>query len=135
MRYMNLTLGVTVHPTAYPGGVQYDPHGLNGVDNSHYTSGPEQLAFGEGGVDDDEDADVIVHELGHGIHDWVTNNGLSQVQGLSEGLGDYFAPPTAAASPNGPPRRRSSTGSSPGTGTTPSGRAASRTTAPATPEA
>ena len=91
MRYMNTTLGVTVHPTAYPGGVQYDPHGFNGADNSHYLSGPEQLAFGEGGVDDDEDADVIVHELGHGIHDWVTNNGLSQEEGLSEGLGDYFA--------------------------------------------
>jgi len=91
MRYMNVTLGVPVHPTAYPGGVQFDPHGLNGVDNSHYLSGPEQLAFGEGGVDDDEDADVIIHELGHGIHDWVTGNGLSQVQGLSEGLGDYFA--------------------------------------------
>jgi len=91
MRHMNATLGVTVHPTAYPGGVQYDPHGFNGADNSHYLSGPEQLAFGEGGVDDDEDADVIVHELGHGIHDWVTNNGLSQEEGLSEGLGDYFA--------------------------------------------
>jgi Zn-dependent metalloprotease len=91
MRYMNTTLGVAVHPTAYPGGVKFDPHGLSGADNSHYLSGSEQLAFGEGGVDDDEDADVIIHELGHGIHDWVTDNGLSLVEGLSEGLGDYFA--------------------------------------------
>jgi hypothetical protein len=91
MRYMNATLAVPVGPTAYPGGVQFDPHGLNGDDNSHYLSGPERLAFGEGGVDDDEDADVVIHELGHGIHDWVTSNGLSQVEGLSEGLGDYFA--------------------------------------------
>ena len=34
---------------------------------------------------------VIIHELGHAIHDWVTGENLSQVNGLSEGTGDYFA--------------------------------------------
>jgi zinc metalloprotease ZmpB len=33
----------------------------------------------------------VIHELGHGLHDWVTNGSLSQVNGLSEGTGDYFA--------------------------------------------
>ena len=47
--------------------------------------------FGEGCVDDAEDSDVIHHELGHGLHDWVTSGGLSQVDGLSEGCGDYVA--------------------------------------------
>jgi hypothetical protein len=91
MRYLNTTLGLNIHPYQYAGGVQYDPSGFNGADNSHYLSGSGRLAFGEGGVDDAEDADVIVHELGHGLHDWVTAGGLSQVNGLSEGSGDYAA--------------------------------------------
>jgi hypothetical protein len=91
MRYLSVTLGLDVQPHQYPGGVQVDPSGFNGADNSHYLSGSGRLAFGEGGVDDAEDADVIIHELGHGLHDWVTNGGLSQVNGLSEGTGDYAA--------------------------------------------
>jgi hypothetical protein len=91
MRYLAVTLGLDVQPHQYPGGVQVDPSGFNGADNSHYLSGSGRLAFGEGGVDDAEDADVIIHELGHGLHDWVTNGGLSQVNGLSEGTGDYAA--------------------------------------------
>jgi len=34
---------------------------------------------------------VIHHELGHGLHDWLTVGGLSNTQGLSEGFGDYVA--------------------------------------------
>jgi hypothetical protein len=91
LRYVNEELGLPVLPFQYVGGVRYDPRGFNGADNSSYSSGTGRLRFGEGGVDDAEDSDVVIHELGHGIHDWVTNGGLSQVQGLSEGLGDYFA--------------------------------------------
>lgn len=89
MRYVNNTLGVGVTPYQYAGGARFDPHGLSGDDNSHYTSGNGVVAFGEGGVDDAEDADVVIHELGHGLHDWLTAGGLSQVNGLSEGIGDY----------------------------------------------
>jgi len=91
MRYLNTTLGLSIMPYQYAGGVRFDPSGLSGADNSHYLSGSGQLAFGEGGVDDAEDADVVIHELGHGLHDWVTAGGLSQVNGLSEGTGDYIA--------------------------------------------
>lgn len=91
MRYANLTLGVPVDPDEYPGGVQYDPRGWNGVDNSSYSPGTGRLSFGEGGVDDAEDADVVIHELGHGVHDWLGIGSLSTVQGLSEGTGDYLA--------------------------------------------
>lgn len=91
MRYLNVTLGLTLMPYQYTGGVRFDPSGLNGADNSYYLSGSGRLSFGEGGVDDAEDADVIIHELGHGLHDWVTAGGLSQVNGLSEGVGDYNA--------------------------------------------
>ncbi|MCB9233270.1 MAG: PepSY domain-containing protein [Bacteroidia bacterium] len=91
MRYINLTLGISCMPFSYSGGVRYDPHGLNGADNSHFLGGSSQIAFGEGGVDDAEDSDVILHELGHGIHYWITGGSLSQVNGLSEGSGDYWA--------------------------------------------
>ncbi|HJU39085.1 MAG TPA: hypothetical protein VJ724_05890, partial [Tahibacter sp.] len=90
LRYVNVTLGVTAMPTMYfSGGVRFDAHARDGDDNSAYSDG--ELYFGEGGVDDAQDADVVIHELGHGIHDWITNGGLSNVQGLSEGTGDYLA--------------------------------------------
>ncbi|WP_020571913.1 T9SS type A sorting domain-containing protein [Neolewinella persica] len=91
MRYLNEDLGIDVRPTDYPGGVKCDPSGLNNADNSHYVGGSQRLAWGDGGVDDAEDSDVVHHELGHGLHDWITMGGLSQQQGLSEGCGDYWA--------------------------------------------
>ncbi|UCH83433.1 MAG: M36 family metallopeptidase, partial [Candidatus Latescibacterota bacterium] len=91
MRYINQTLGFDLMPFQYTGGVRGDPHGLGGGDNSHYVPSTGELAWGEGGVDDSEDEDVILHELGHGLHDWLTNGSLSQVEGLSEGCGDYWA--------------------------------------------
>ena len=97
MRYYNTVLGFSVAPFQYAGGVRYDPSGLSGDDNAHYTPSSGVVAFGEGGVDDAEDSGVIVHELGHGLHDWVTAGSLSQVNGLSEGTGDYFAASYARA--------------------------------------
>lgn len=92
MRYINEDLGLALMPYQYAGGVRFDPHGLDGDDNSHYNSGSGEMAFGEGCVDDAEDADVVWHELGHGLHDWVTAGGLSNIiDGLSEGFGDYWA--------------------------------------------
>ncbi|WP_083997394.1 T9SS type A sorting domain-containing protein [Chryseobacterium angstadtii] len=89
LRYINETLNIVCKPLTNEGILWFDPHGLDGDDNSYYSNG--RLVFGEGGVDDAEDADVVLHELGHGIHDWLTNGSLSQVQGLSEGCGDYWA--------------------------------------------
>lgn len=88
MRYINETLGIECLPMTNGGVVWFDPHALGGDDNSYYSNG--RVHFGEGCVDDAEDADVIWHELGHGIHEWITNGGLSQVNGLSEGSGDYW---------------------------------------------
>ena len=89
LRYINETLGIECVSLYNGGVVHYDPHGMNGEDNSYYSGG--KLVFGEGCVDDAEDADVIIHELGHGVHHWITNGALSQVNGLSEGSGDYWA--------------------------------------------
>ena len=91
MRYINETLGFNLMPFQYTGGVKFDPHGLSGDDNSHYIPSTGSIAYGDGGVDDAEDFGVIKHELGHGIHDWITSGNLSQVEGLSEGCGDYWA--------------------------------------------
>jgi hypothetical protein len=92
LQYVNNTLGISLHPYQYSGGMQFDPDGLDGEDNSHYVSSTGQIAYGAGCVDDDQDADVIRHELGHGFHDWITNGHLSnEVDGLSEGVGDYYA--------------------------------------------
>lgn len=91
MRYINQTLGVTCIPNSNGGVLRFDPSGLSGADNSHFLTASDQISFGEGCVDDAEDADVIWHELGHGLHDWMTNGGLSQVNGLSEGSSDYWA--------------------------------------------
>jgi len=91
LRYVNEDLGIDAMPIQYDGGVKFDPHAANGDDNSYYSGFNGALAFGEGGIDDAEDADVIIHELGHGIHDWVTDGALSNQEGLSEGFGDYLA--------------------------------------------
>jgi len=77
----------------YP--IHVDPHALNGSDNSTFSPGtnPPRIAFGEGGVDDAEDADVIVHEYGHAISYSAspnTNNG-SERNAIDEGLCDYIA--------------------------------------------
>lgn len=90
LRYINVTLGIVCKPSQNNRVLRFDPHGFNGSDNSHYLTGSESLGFGEGGVDDAEDADVILHELGHGIHHWLAG-GISNADGLSEGCGDYWA--------------------------------------------
>ena len=72
--------------------LECDPHGLNGDDNSHYIPGSNRIAFGEGGVDDDEDADVIWHEYGHGIQSSsVPGWGGGEEGAMGEGFGDYWA--------------------------------------------
>lgn len=91
MRYINSTLGIVCKPTLNGGVFRFDPSGLSGADNSHYIPSSEQIAFGEGGVDDAEDADVMLHEFGHAIHDWITNKNSSSATGLGEGSGDYWA--------------------------------------------
>lgn len=77
----------------YP--ISVDTHALNGSDNSNFNPGasPPRLSFGEGGVDDAEDADVVIHEYGHAImHSAApnTNNGVER-KALDEAVGDYFA--------------------------------------------
>ncbi len=64
-----------------------------GVDNSYSTDHKDFLRFGKGGVDDAEDAEVIVHEYGHAVHDaQVPGFGTSLEAGsIGEAFGDYLA--------------------------------------------
>lgn len=75
--------------------IQVDAHALNGYDESRFTAGdiPPSLQFGDGGIPDAEDAEVIVHEFGHALSYGAspgTAVGL-QRRAMEEGLGDYFA--------------------------------------------
>jgi len=62
-------------------------------DNSWYSPGLRSLTFGTGGVDDAEDAEIILHEFGHAIQDAICPDfGQSaQAAAMGEGFGDYFA--------------------------------------------
>jgi len=64
-----------------------------GADNSFATDHPTlELRFGKGGVDDAEDAEVILHEYGHAIHFSQNFSFASEEAGaISEGFGDYWA--------------------------------------------
>ncbi|HYU82081.1 MAG TPA: M36 family metallopeptidase, partial [Candidatus Polarisedimenticolia bacterium] len=61
----------------------------NSFANDHKVS---ELRFGKGGVDDAEDAEVILHEYGHAIHFSQNFSFASEEAGaISEGFGDYWA--------------------------------------------
>lgn len=62
-------------------------------DNSHYSPTTKSLTFGTGGVDDAEDAEIILHEYGHAVQDdQLPGFGSSSEGGaMGEGFGDYLA--------------------------------------------
>ncbi len=66
-----------------------------GVDNSYMTDKGDYIRLGKGGVDDAEDAEVIMHEYGHAIHaDQVPgfyDTGSIDAGAIGESFGDYFA--------------------------------------------
>jgi zinc metalloprotease ZmpB len=64
-----------------------------GQDNSFTQDHPvDEIRLGKGGVDDAEDAEVILHEYGHAIHFGQGFSFASEEAGaISEGFGDYWA--------------------------------------------
>src|SRR5438045_5731664 len=64
-----------------------------GQDNSFATDHPKnEIRYGKGGVDDAEDAEVILHEYGHAIHSSQGFNFDPEENGaISEGFADYWA--------------------------------------------
>src|SRR3954452_5309989 len=66
-----------------------------GVDNSYSWDKHDYLRFGKGGVDDAEDAEVILHEYGHAMQDSQQNpfgfGDTAESAAIGEGFGDYWA--------------------------------------------
>lgn len=71
------------------------PVNVNGTreDNSFYSPSEKMLTFGTGEIDDAEDAETILHELGHAIQDAICPDfGQSpEAAAMGEGFGDYWA--------------------------------------------
>jgi len=74
--------------------VKVNAHG-GGEDNSYYDPSPgkKNITFGDGGVDDGEDGDIIIHEYSHAAQDAVTPGFGQGKEGraMGEGFGDYMA--------------------------------------------
>ncbi len=86
----SLGFGSTLRPVnAEQQQVKVDQYG---GDNSYQTDKPFRIRYGKGGVDDAEDAEVIVHEYGHAVHAaQVPGFGTSEEAGsIGEAWGDYL---------------------------------------------
>ncbi|HEX6098287.1 MAG TPA: proprotein convertase P-domain-containing protein [Thermoanaerobaculia bacterium] len=94
-------LGYTGARAVVPYAIEVDAHAASGADNSFFVpstteAGKGVLYFGEGGTDDAEDADLLVHEYAHAIHEWIAPGTFGgpfsgEARALGEGLGDYWA--------------------------------------------
>ncbi|CAM3038311.1 proprotein convertase P-domain-containing protein [Moritella viscosa] len=87
LRYIeSLGFNIFNHP------IDFDARGLS-ANNSTYYYGSKAAIFGIGGGSADAlDADIVLHELGHGIHyqivpDWA----YGHTGAIGEGFGDYWA--------------------------------------------
>ncbi len=62
-------------------------------DNSFYSPMTGTIMLGSGGVDDGEDADIIVHEYGHAIQTNVISDSFGaspEASSIAEGISDYL---------------------------------------------
>jgi hypothetical protein len=91
LRYLE-RLGFRGSRAIFTSPVRADVNGTRD-DNSWYSPGNRLLTFGSGGVDDAEDGETILHELGHAIQDAICPDfGQSdEAAAMGEGFGDYFA--------------------------------------------
>jgi subtilisin-like proprotein convertase family protein len=95
------SLGYRGDRAVVPYSVEVDPHAASGSDNSFFVLSSTQpgrgaLFYGDGGTDDAEDADLVVHEYGHAILEWISPGTFggtfaSEARAFSEGFGDYWA--------------------------------------------
>jgi hypothetical protein len=74
-----------------------------GQDNSFYNPFTRKIKYGAGGVDDAEDADVILHEYGHAMQfsqsrQFLESSGEDALA-LQEGSADYWAAAMSSLSP------------------------------------
>ncbi|MCB0733487.1 MAG: hypothetical protein KDC76_02835 [Bacteroidetes bacterium] len=78
-----------------PDSILIDTHAYYGRDISSFTgyTSPPRLEFGYGGVDDAEDAQVVIHEFTHALIDQAAPDTYlgDDRKSMEEGYGDYLA--------------------------------------------
>ncbi|HJQ40657.1 MAG TPA: proprotein convertase P-domain-containing protein [Thermoanaerobaculia bacterium] len=99
-RYLQ-SIGYRGRRAIAPYAIETDAHAQNGFDSSLFIPdafhpGRGTLFFGTGGTDDAEDADLVVHEYAHALHEWIapgsfTGTFTSQARAFGEAFGDYWA--------------------------------------------
>ena len=99
LRYLQ-SLGYTGARRIIGYSLPVDPHAAGGSDASFFaigdTPGEGQLFFGDGGTDDAEDSDIMLHEFAHAIHEWIAPGALGgpssgEPRAIAEGFGDYWS--------------------------------------------
>ncbi|MFT5513494.1 MAG: hypothetical protein ACI8SE_001902 [Bacteroidia bacterium] len=81
---------------ALPDSLLIDAHAYNGSDFSSFNYGvtPVELEFGEGGVDDGEDGEIVVHEFSHALAFIAGGDSYANTRdrsAMEEGNADYFS--------------------------------------------
>jgi len=84
-----------------PYAIEVDAHAASGEDNSFFIPSSAQpgrgtLFYGEGGTDDAEDADLVVHEYTHALMEWISpgtwgGSFASESRAIAEAVSDYLA--------------------------------------------
>jgi len=73
--------------------IEVDVHAVSNSDQSYYSPSGFRIYMGEGGVDDAEDVDVIIHEYIHALisEASIINSRINERAGMDEAICDYFA--------------------------------------------
>ena len=82
--------------SALPDTLVIDAHAYSGGDFSSFNYGvsPVELEFGEGGVDDAEDGEIVVHEFAHSLSHFAGGDSYANTtdrSAMEEGNADYFS--------------------------------------------